>query len=62
MLVPAHVRSAERALGAEDRAYVRRKLGMKLGKFARSIERVSVRVEDVNGSRGGVDKACSADA
>jgi ribosome-associated translation inhibitor RaiA len=45
-------------LDREDRAYIRRKLGMKLGKFASSIERVSVRVEDVNGPRGGVDHAC----
>jgi ribosome-associated translation inhibitor RaiA len=57
-LVPAYIRSVDRALNAEDRAYVRRKLGTKLGKFVRSIERVSVRVEDVNGPRGGVDTAC----
>ncbi len=38
---------------------MRRKLGTKLGKFARAIERVSVRVRDVNGPRGGVDKLCS---
>lgn len=57
-LIPAYIRSVERALDADDRAYVRRKLGMKLGKFAQTIERVSVRVEDINGPRGGVDKAC----
>ena len=51
-----------RVFGAEleevDRDYIRRKLGMHLGKFAESIERVSVRVADVNGPRGGVDQAC----
>jgi hypothetical protein len=31
---------------------------MKLGKFASSIERVSVRVTDVNGPRGGADQRC----
>ena len=32
---------------------------MKLGKFATSIERVSVRVTDTNGPRGGVDQVCN---
>jgi ribosome-associated translation inhibitor RaiA len=45
-------------LEPEHRSYVRRKLGMKLGKLASSIERVTVRVEDVNGPRGGVDHVC----
>lgn len=56
--LPVHIRAPQAALGTEARAYVRRKLGTKLGKFARSIERVSVRVEDVNGPRGGVDQSC----
>jgi hypothetical protein len=52
---PLHVR----AFGVTTRAglgdYVRAKLGRKLGKFAPAIERVSVRFDDVNGPRGGVD-------
>lgn len=56
--VPAHVRVFAVELDQDDRRYIRRKLGMKLGKFAPSIERVSVRVGDVNGPRGGVDRAC----
>lgn len=55
---PAHVRTFGVDLDDEDRAYIRRRLGMKLGKFAAAIERVSVRVLDVNGPRGGVDKQC----
>jgi CBS domain-containing protein len=55
---PAHIRSMGSVLDAADKTYVRRKLGRKLGKFASSIERTSVRVEDVNGPRGGVDKRC----
>ncbi len=55
---PAHVRSMGSVLDAADKTYLRRKLGRKLGKFASSIERTSVRVEDVNGPRGGVDKRC----
>jgi hypothetical protein len=31
---------------------------MKLGKFASSIERVSVRLFDANGPKGGVDQVC----
>ena len=39
--------------------YVGHKLGMKVGKFATSIEGVSVRVADMNGPRGGVDQLCN---
>ena len=56
--IPAHIRAAQGELGSSDRDYIRRKLGTRLGKFASSIERVSVRTEDVNGPRGGVDQLC----
>jgi ribosome-associated translation inhibitor RaiA len=45
-------------LDDDQREYVARKLGMKLGKCASSIERVSVRVTDVNDPRGGADQRC----
>lgn len=54
--LPAYIRSAGAMLDAAGQDYLRRKLGRKLGKFGSSIERASVRVEDVNGPRGGVDK------
>ncbi len=56
---PAHVRLIGVALDDDEQAYVRRKLGMKFGKFATSIERISVRLTDTNGPRGGVDKLCN---
>ena len=52
-----------RAIGVEltesDNTYIRRKLDMKLSKFATSIQQISVRVTDLNGPRGGVDQVCS---
>ena len=56
---PAHVREIGVELDDDDHDLIRRKLGMKLGKFAPSIERVSVRVMDTNGPRGGVDQVCN---
>ena len=56
--VPANIRVVGVELNQDDRAYIRQSLGMKLGKYATSIERVSVRVKDVNGPRGGVDQLC----
>ena len=55
---PAHVRVLGVELSDEHRALIQQKLGMKLGKFAQSIERVTVRVSDSNGPRGGVDQIC----
>jgi ribosome-associated translation inhibitor RaiA len=57
--IPAHIRAEGVSIDAGDRAYLRRKLGTKLGRFARAIERVSVRIRDVNGRRGGIDKVCA---
>ncbi len=57
-LVPAHIRMLGADLSKEQRASIRQKLGIKIGKFANSIERVSVRVKDVNGPRGGIDHVC----
>ena len=56
---PAHVRVFGVELNEKDRALIRRKLGAKLGKFAASIERVTVRMTDANGPRGGVDHVCN---
>jgi CBS domain-containing protein/ribosome-associated translation inhibitor RaiA len=56
--IPANIRLAGINLDHDDRAYIRQTLGKKLGKYAAFIERVSVRVEDVNGPRGGVDRVC----
>ncbi|HSA56526.1 MAG TPA: HPF/RaiA family ribosome-associated protein [Gemmatimonadaceae bacterium] len=57
-MVPANIRMSGVELDESARARIRKRLGAKLGKFATSIERVSVRVEDANGPRGGVDKLC----
>jgi ribosome-associated translation inhibitor RaiA len=56
--ISAHIRAAAHDLAAEDRAYIRGKLGRALGKFADHIVRASVRTEDTNGPRGGVDRVC----
>jgi hypothetical protein len=57
--VPAHVRVTGVALSNDQRTDITRRLGMRLGKFAWSIERVTVRARDANGPRGGVDKECA---
>ncbi len=56
--VPVRVRASEGDLGMGDRAYIRQRLGGRLGKFASAIERVSVRTEDVDGPRGSIDRMC----
>ena len=56
--VQAHIRALGIYLNETTRTSIRRKLDRKFRKFAKSIERTSVRLEDVNGPRGGVDHVC----
>ena len=56
--VHAHIRTFGIHLNQNTRTSIRRNLDRKFGKFARSIERMSVRLKDVNGPRGGVDHVC----
>jgi ribosome-associated translation inhibitor RaiA len=56
--MPIHIRAAQERFGADASDYMQRKLCRKLARFSNSIERVSVRVKDVNGPRGGVDQLC----
>lgn len=38
--------------------YIERRLRFSLGRFGNQLGKVSVRVSDLNGPRGGVDKSC----
>lgn len=57
--IPANIRvDGILKLDEDDREYIRRRLGEKLGRHMKSVERVSVRLRDINGPRGGVDVLC----
>jgi putative sigma-54 modulation protein len=45
-------------LSTELKDYVRLRIHFSLGRFAGKIRSLSIRLADVNGPRGGVDKAC----
>jgi hypothetical protein len=53
---PAHIRVLGGDVHDDDRDAIATKLGRKLGKFASSIERISVRLSDANGPKGGRDQ------
>ena len=55
---PLAVRTSGLALDEDLRLRIHRRLGLRLGKFAPRIERLTVRFNDVNGPRGGIDVAC----
>jgi len=46
------------SLDTELRAMVARRLEYAIGRFARRISHVQVRLADLNGPRGGVDQSC----
>jgi putative sigma-54 modulation protein len=56
----AQIRMGGVELTREDRAYINHKIDAKVGKLEAPVQRVSLRLEDVNGPRGGVDKLCRA--
>lgn len=58
MAACAHLRVAPGLADPSRVGYIRRRLAMKLGKFAQAVVRVSVRIGDVNGWRGGPDTVC----
>ena len=46
------------ALAPEHREQIRRRASFALSRLQTRIERVEVRLSDINGARGGVDKQC----
>lgn len=54
--VEIHAHGVE--LPAAMTEHIQRKLGARVGAFALQIERISVRFDDLNGPRGGVDCEC----
>lgn len=52
---------SNRDISAALRQHVERRFQFALDRFAARIERVDIRLEDVNGPRGGVDRRCRVD-
>jgi len=53
-----HVRSRGFELTDALRAHAERRLLFAVGRFGRRLQSVTVRIDDVNGPRGGADKRC----
>jgi hypothetical protein len=54
--IATHIRAFGIDVGQDTRNHLRRKVDRRFGRFADSIERVSIRLREVNGPRGGVDQ------
>jgi ribosome-associated translation inhibitor RaiA len=52
------MRGVNYKLDDELREHIERRLRFALGRFAARIDRLMVRLSDVNGPRGGIDKRC----
>jgi putative sigma-54 modulation protein len=50
--------SSRISVSESSEAYVTRRLSFALGRFVDVIDSVVVRLEDINGPRGGIDKLC----
>jgi len=58
--VTTQIRTTGVVLTREDRAYIKRRIDAKVRKFENAVDEVDVRLSDVNGPKGGVDKVCKA--
>ena len=56
---PVAIRARGIEVDDDLREYIHQRAGFKLGKFAAQIDRVSVRLEDINGPKGGADCRCA---
>ena len=52
------IRNLNERIDQSQREYIERRLLFALGRFGSRIRRVMVRLEDMNGPRGGLDKRC----
>jgi hypothetical protein len=60
--IPATIRALGVDLSHKERVRIRHALGVKLGRYETSIERVTVRVREVDAPRGGIDMLCQIEA
>jgi hypothetical protein len=56
--IPAFIRVDGLTIDDDAREHIRRKLNANFARHARSVQRVSVRLRDINGPRGGLDIQC----
>jgi hypothetical protein len=57
-ITPTSIRVDGVALDDDDRAEIRRRTRTLFARYGEVVERVTVRIRDLNGPRGGVDIAC----